>query len=279
MNALKKILHILEKDMTTPTPFGWYHWMWIVLGIVAIALLYSRRGHAGEKQLKWVLGIYGIVAATTELLKQFSWSLDVGGPLGGLVWDYSWYSAPFQLCSTPIYVSLICLCLKKGKLRDHLLSYMALITIIGGLMTMLIPTSCFVDDILVNIHTMWLHCGSLVVGVYLLMSRTVPLEKSSLLKAGVTFLCFVAIALTMNIAVYHSGILGDEAFNMFYISPYFPSELPVFSEIQKAVPYPVFLAAYVAALLLGSTVIYIIARGIRYLTRNVNNGCKAPVHN
>lgn len=279
MNALRKILHILEKDMTTPTPFGWYHWLWIVLGVVAIALLYTQRRHAGEKQLKWVLGIYGIVAATTELLKQLSWSLDIGGAAGGFIWDYSWYSAPFQLCSTPIYVSLICLFLKKGKFRDHLLSYMGFITILGGLMTMLMPSSCFVDDILVNIHTMWLHCGGLVVSVYLLMSNAVPLERKSLLKAGVTFLCFVAVALTLNVAVYHSGILGDETFNMFYISPYFPSELPVFSAIQKAAPYPLFLASYVAALLLGSTVIFIIARAVRYCTQYVNNGWKAPVHN
>lgn len=279
MSAIKKILYILEKDMITPTPFGWYHWLWIILGIVAIALLCSQRKHASEKQLKRVLGIYGIVALTTELLKQLSWSLDVGGPLGGLVWDYSWYSAPFQLCSTPIYVSLLCLCLKKSKLRDHLLSYMALITIQGGLMTMLMPSSCFVDDILVNIHTMWLHCGSMVVGVYLLMTGIVPLEKKSLLRAGVTFLCFVAIALTMNVSVYHSGILGDETFNMFYISPYFTSDLPVFDAIQAAVPYPLFLASYIAALILGSTVIYIAARGIRYLANYVNNGCKAPVHN
>lgn len=32
-------------------------------------------------------------------------------------------------------------------------------------MTIMLPESCFTSDILVNIHTMWLHCGSFVVSV------------------------------------------------------------------------------------------------------------------
>lgn len=279
MNLIVRIWRVLQVDMPEPAPYGWYHLIWILLGVAAIGFLYSQRRHFGEKQLKWVLGIYGGVAAVTELLKQLSWSLVESEATGQLVWDYSWYSAPFQLCSTPIYVSLICLFLKKGKLRDHLLSYLALVTILGGLMTMLIPSSCFVEDILVNIHTMWLHCGSLVVGIYLLMSKAVPLTAQSLRHAAVTFLCLAGIALTMNVAVYHSGVLNGETFNMFYISPYFISELPVFNTIQRSVPYPVFLASYVVGLMLGSALILLIALMIRRFVKYVNNGWKTPVHN
>ena len=56
--------------------------------------------------------------------------------------------------------------MKKGKVRDSLLSYMAFITILGSIATIIIPDSCFVSDILINIHTMWLHCGSLVVSIW-----------------------------------------------------------------------------------------------------------------
>ena len=279
MKAFQKVLFALQADMQNPTPYGWYHWLWIVLGVVAVALLYSQRRHAGEKQLTWVLGVYGGVALLTELLKQLSWTLSVNESTGFLVLDYQWYAAPFQLCTTPIYVSLLCLLLKKGKLREHLLSYLAFITISGGLMTMLIPTSCFTSDILVNIHTMWLHCGSLVVSVYLLMSKTVPVTLKSLRYAAVTFLCTAGIALLLNVVIYHSGFLDGETFNMFYISPYFISELPVFSTIQQAVPYPVFLAAYLIALLLGSGIVYAVARLILRSTNHVNHGCEAPVHN
>ena len=278
MKFFQKVLYVLELEMKEPSAFGWYHWLWILLAAAAIALLYRQRHRAGEKQLKWVLGIYGAFALTTELLKQLSWSLDMG-TAGALIWDYPWYAAPFQLCSTPIYVSLICLLLKKGRLRDHLLAYLSYITILGGFMTMVMPDTCLVEDILVNIHTMWLHCGSVVVGVYLLMSGTVPTTVKALLRGGMTFLCTASMALIMNVAVYESGVLEDETFNMFYISPYFDSELPVFNVIQDTVPYPLFLVTYLVALVLGGGIVLAVAKGIRHFFNYVNNGRKSPVHN
>ena len=273
MNLFEKILLIFQTDMPVPQPFGWFHWLWIGLTAATIILLYCLKEHWGEKQLKWVLLIYGVVSAFTELSKQLSWSFNWDEAAQIATWDYQWYAAPFQLCSTPLYVSLICLFLKKGKFRDTLLSYMALVTIIGGFMAIILPDSCFCDDILVNIHTMWLHCGSFVLSVYLLMSGNVQLTKKNWLRACMVFLCMAGIALAMNLGVYHSGILNDETFNMFYISPYFESVLPVFVDIQKVVPYPVFLALYIVAIFLGSGLVFWIAKGLRALT----NKCKQRV--
>jgi hypothetical protein len=52
---------------------------------------------------------------------------------------------------------------------------------------------------------------------------------------------------------------------MFYISPYFPCTLPVFSSIYSAVPYPVFLLLYIAAFLIGGGIVYGAAKGIEKL--------------
>ena len=71
---------------------------------------------------------------------------------------------------------------------------------------------------------------------------------------------FVLTALFLNVIVYHSGTLNGETFNMFYISPYFISELPVFDTIQKSAPYPLFLATYITAISFGATLIYWIAK-------------------
>ena len=40
---------------------------------------------------------------------------------------------------------------------------MSFVTILGSIMTIILPDSCFTADILINIHAMWLHCGSLIV--------------------------------------------------------------------------------------------------------------------
>ncbi|MBE6155169.1 MAG: hypothetical protein E7164_00225 [Firmicutes bacterium] len=258
MTELEKIIIMLQKDMVEPKPWGWFHFLWIFFVIITVYYLYKIKNRHNEKQLKYILGIYGIGALVLEILKQIIWSFEFDGATLSKVWDYQWYAFPFQLCSTPIYVSILALFLKKGRLRDSLLSYMAFITILGSIMTVIIPDSCFVEDILVNIHTMYLHCGSLVVSLYLVISKEIKVEKQYLLKGYITFLGFVYVAELLNIIMYKSRIIGDETFNMFYISPYFNSELPVFSTLQSNLPYLLYIITYLLAIGLGGIIVYYI---------------------
>ena len=272
MNMFEKILYFLQGEMVEPMAYGWYHIMWLCFVVIAIFILYKKRESHSEKKLKWILGSYSIIAFILEVLKELIWSFNYDSVTNIVTWDYPWDSFPFQLCTTPIYVTIICLFLGKGKLRDSLLSYMAYITILGSVATMIIPDDCLVGDILVNIHTMWMHCGSFVVSVYLLMSGEVKINLNSVKKAIITFLIFLFIALTMNIIVYNLGILGDKTFNMFYISPYFTSVLPIFDTIQETVPYVIFLLTYIIALIWGGILIY----GTCCLIKRISNKIKVP---
>lgn len=269
---------MLQVEMKEPNPYGWFHLMWIAFTIISIAILFKVRKKYSEKQLKTVLGIYGIVALVFEVTKQLIWSFNFDAITNTISWDYQWYAAPFQLCTTPIFATIICLFLKDGKVRQSILSYMGFITILGGLMTILIPTSCFVSDTIVNIHTMWLHCGSFVVSVYLLMSGAVEINKQSLIRAVKVFLIFVIIAEILNIAIYNIGILDGETFNMFYISPYFISSLPVFDVIQQNTPFLLYLLIYIFAISLGATCVYGISYGIKKInnknSKSIDNGEK-----
>lgn len=258
----KEILAFLEAEMVTPKPYGVFHLLWLGLTIAVIVLLCFVRKKHNERMLKWILGIYGVGAFVLEVLKQLIWSVEYNEGLNIFVWDFQWYAAPFQLCTMPIYVCLICLFLNKGKIRDALLAFIAYTTILGSIASAIIPDSLFVPDILVNVHAMWLHLGSLVVSIYLLMSGEVKINIKSLLMGLVVFVIVVILANTLNIVVYNSGILNGETFNMLYISPYFESTLPVFDSIYNNVPYIVFLALYILALSLGSYIIYGIAKGV-----------------
>lgn len=265
MNLFEKILYFLQKEMPEPTPFGWYHLLCIGIMLLFIVILFIRRKKHNDKQLKIVLATYGIIVLVLEILKQLTWSFNYDPITQLITWDYEWYAFPFQLCTTPIYISLICLFLKKGKLRDALLSYLAFFTILGSISTILLPESCFVEDILVNIHTMYLHLGSFVISVYLLFTKEVKLNKKNFISATIVFLSLTTIAEILNISIYHSGILNGETFNMFYISPYFISSLPVFDIIQENVPYIIYLLIYIVALTLGALIIYFISLGINKL--------------
>ena len=271
MNFFEKVLYFLQGEMTSPTSYGWFHILWIGLVILSIFCLYKVKDKYNEKQLKLVLGVYGIIAFILELLKQLIWAFNYD-PITRLVtWSYEWYAAPFQLCTTPIFVSIICLFLKKSDFRTSLLSYMAFITILGSIMTVLIPDSCFTSDILVNIHTMWLHCGSLVVSIYLLMTGEVGINKNNLLNSIVVFFFFVMFAEILNISIYSSGILNGETFNMFYISPYFISTLPVYDVVQQSVPFIVFLIFYIVSIILGGVLVYAISSLIKRIINKTKN--------
>ncbi len=262
MNFFEKILYFLQGEMERPKSYGWFHLLWVFLTIISIIYLYKVRDTYNEKQLKKVLAIYGIIAFILELTKQLIWAFNYNSVTNIVTWDYEWYAAPFQLCTTPIYIALISLFLKKGKLRDNLLSYVAYITIWGSLATIIMPDSCFVKTIEVNIHTMFLHCGSFVLSIYLMFNEVKPTKKS-LLGAIKTFLVFVFIALSLNFIVYHLGILDGETFNMFYISPYFISSLPIYNKLQEILPYFIYLIFYIFSISIGGFIIYMLHKKLR----------------
>ncbi len=244
MNWFESLLYKLQATTETPKPYGTFHLACLGITLISILILYLIRKKHNDMQLKIILGSYGVVALILEVLKQLIWTFEYDTATSLVRWDYSWYAAPFQLCTTPIYVSLICFFLKKNKVRDALLSYLAFYTILGSIMTMVIPESCFTEDILVNIHTMFLHCGSFAVSVYILLSKEIKIEFKNLLRGLFIFLLFASIANILNISFYKSGIIGDETFNMFYISPYFISDLPIYDTIQEKVPYIIYLIIY-----------------------------------
>ena len=267
MNLFERVLYFLQGTMERPAPYGWFHLIWILLTIITIFILYKLRNKHSEKQLKIILFTYGFVAFVLELLKQLIWSFNYDIASNIVTWDYQWYAFPFQLCTTPIYVSLICLFLKKCKMRKSLFSYISFVTILGSIVTILIPDSCFTSDTLVNVHTMYLHCGSLVLSIYLLMTKEVELNRKNLLNSYLVFFIFLIIASSLNIIMYNTNILNGETFNMFYISPYFITHLPVFDIVQKSVPYFLYLIFYICVILSGGIIVYNVSNLIKCLVK------------
>lgn len=271
MSSFEKLVYDLQMTMERPVAFGWFHLMWIGLVVISIFVLFLLRGKYSDKQLKRVLLVYGIIAFILELTKQVIWSFNYDPFTMTKYWDYQWYSAPFQLCTMPIYISIIAAFLKKGKIRKSLLSFIAFYTILGSIATIIMPSSCFVETTLVNIHTMWLHCGSFVVSIYLLITNEVEISFKNLKLGFIIFIISIFIALLLDIILFKSGVIGSETFNMFYISPYFISTLPIFDVIQQSVPYFIFLLIYILVCTFGAVIIFMISKMIKKLYKYIKN--------
>ena len=95
----------------------------------------------------------------------------------------------------------------------------------------------------------------------------VKITKKNLKRALLVFIAFVIMAQILNISVYQSGVLNGETYNMFYISPYFISTLPVFDITQQHVPYILYLLIYIMVISAGVSTIF----GIAYLIKKMNS--------
>ncbi len=259
---MNEIIELLKYEIKRPTSYGTFHLISLGISLLLIFILCIRKEKNHERSLKVILGFYGIIALILEVLKQIIWSYN--NINGVAIWDYQWYAFPFQLCTTPIIVSIICLFLKKNNFRTSMLSFMAFFTILGSLATAIYPESCFVETLLVDIHTMYLHLGALVVSIYLVISKEVKLDFKNLMRGYVVFLTFVLLAQLLNIYMYNSGLLNGEVFNMFYISPFFESSLPIYNTIQSNFPYLIFLLIYLISIFIGGLLIYSLFKVICY---------------
>lgn len=258
MSFVEKILRMLDAQMARPELFGWFHLMWIalvILGSVGLCTIHKNKSMSVPK----VLMVVSVAVAVLELYKQVNYSFSYGN---GIRYDYQWYAFPFQFCSTPMYVGLLAGIFKKGKFHDALCAYLATFSVFAGVCVTVYPGDVFVGTVGINIQTMICHGSMIVLGVYLFYTGHVKAELRTVLKAIPVFAACVGLAAAMNEIAHLTGLLERETFNMFFISPYCAPSLPVYSQVQNALPFPWCLVVYILAFTLASTIILLIAIGI-----------------
>lgn len=258
---METILKILDTRMTQPGMYGWFHIVSLVL-MVVVTILFCRFGKNWDKRK--VLLTTAITVVILEVYKQVNFSF---ASENGFAFDYQWYAFPFQFCSTPMYIGLLAGLWKKGKIHDAACAYLATYAVFAGVCVMLYPVTVFVPQIGINIQTMICHGSMIVIGVYLLYTGYVKPAHKTILKAIPVFVVCVGMAVVMNEIAHASGLLQRESFDMFYISPYSVSELPVYVQVQAVVPFPWCLVLYILGFSLAAYIMLLIAMGIAKLAK------------
>lgn len=251
--------------MKRPTMYGWFHLIWFAIMIIACILIYIFRKKLSMKTVNITLLVFGIALIIFEIYKQIVFSFNYNGGQGNSTWTYRWYAFPFQFCSTPMYLMTLAGILRKGKVHDALLCYLATFSLFAGLSVMFYPGDVFTSMIGINIQTMFWHSGMVIIGFMLLATKSIKFSFKSCLKASIVFITVLAIALVMNIIWHYCGT--DATFNMFYISPYYPCTLIILDTVYASVPYVVFLLIYI----LGFMLISFIIMGIVILLSKLEN--------
>ena len=250
----------MDLDMPKPTPYGWFHLLWFAMSILAAVLLCATHKKGDDKRVRRVVFWVAVTVAVLEIYKQINYSFSYGD---AVTFDYQWYAFPWQFCSMPMYAGLLTGIFRKGRVHDALCAFLATYAVFAGACVMFYPADVFIGTIGINVQTMICHGSMITVGVYLLYTQYVKLTHKSILSAMSVFAVAIGLAVLMNEAVYHTGIAGDETFNMFFISPHFDPSLPVYSSVQAAVAYPWCLIIYFVAFSAAAYIILLAAMAIR----------------
>ena len=250
---LAEFLKMTAWQMQKPAAYGVFHFVF-TLALLALALLgaYLLR-NTNDRQNRIVLFSVGVFLAITEVYK-IAFHLTVNP------YDWGFFGAfPFQLCSVPMYLSIICAFSKNEKLNSYLYEGMFAVNMFGGIMAFLEPSGIQHGYVTLTIHAYVWHMLLIFLGLYLYMSKRVCLDAHSYKKSAIVYLSSCALATIFNL------VFGDRV-NCFYISPFVRSPLAVFKDIYTNCGWLVNFVLMIAAMLIASAAVYYIGYAIRIKT-------------
>ena len=257
------IQDVMHLEMTTPTWFGWFHILCLILTVGMTVLLCLLYKHGRIKRPGKVVFYTALIVIALEIYKQLQYSFSYDG---GVQFDYQWYAFPFQFCSMPMYVGLLS-GFARGKLQSYLYSFLATFAVFAGACVMVYPGDVFTSSVWINIQSMICHGSMLVVGIFLYYTGAVKAEHKTILRGMAVFSVAVCMAVVLNELAVVVGIVPDETFNMFFVSRHCEPSLPVYSSVQAIVPYPWCLFIYVAGFTAASYIMLLIAMLVKKIAQ------------
>ncbi len=273
MNWFEKTLDILSYEVSErPTSYGWLHLLFAGSAIALTVYLCIRHKKCTDKRFRVIIGIIWGVMVAFEIYKQLQFSCHTDGKTA--YWSYQWYAFPYQFCSTPLYVLPFVIFMPDGKVRDAAMSFTALFALFAGLAVMVYPDSIFTKELLISIQSLTHHGLQVVSGVFTAVWCRKKYTKKPLFYLGglAVFLILVAVAMALNLTIQPAldryataNNVGPQTFNMFYISPYSNSTLPILSLIQPKVPYVVFFVMYLIGFGFVGLIVYYAEFGLMQL--------------
>ena len=236
--------------MEKPAAYGLFHIL-MTLGLLAatVAGAYALR-HTTQRQNRIVLGCVGGFLLLTEVYK-IAFHMTVN-PYD---WGF-WGAFPFQLCSVPMYLCILCALCKNERVNRWMYEGMFAVNMVGGIMAFVEPSGIQHGFVTLTFHAYIWHMLLIFLGLYLFMSRRACTDRFSYLRAMGMYFIVAAVAQGCNL------IFGDKI-NCFYISPYKQSPLAVFKDIYASAGWLANMLLMFLAIALASALVCGIGYAIR----------------
>lgn len=278
-------LNDFEQEQPASQPWSLVPILCVLVGLltlIAIAFLAKYINKTkNNKLLNGIILIYGLVFLGLEIYHEVKRYFFFG------YYDFS--SIPFQFCSIPIYLCLILPFIKNEKIRMPIFYYLGIYCMIAGIFPLLFGQGqlCRWSNIFDVIRSFLWHVLILQVSilsvVHAEIGKNIKKDYKYFLGAVAIFVGLTVIAQLINVTLHYTGginykptdgkpfkdvtntpLFDPDVASCFYISPFFVSNMPVYSQIWLKFGWFANYIIYVISFSFLATILYFLNSLIQY---------------
>ncbi len=211
---------------------------------------FLKRTVCGDRPVLWIGGLLLLM----EIWKQLVLWLAVGRG------QYNVWYFPFQLCSMPMYLSVLYGLLRKRKgrraeaLKRAIMTFLQDYGFLGGVLTLIVHDGLLhPGHPLLTAHGFLWHILMVICALYIHRSGLAGRSGRDFLMTVPIFCTAALIAEGINTALHPYGDC-----DMFYISPYHLSSQPVFHNLDLVLGRPAGILLYLLCMLAGAFLVHVL---------------------
>ena len=234
---------------STPQLFGTVHLLSLLLIVVFNAVFFFYLKNEKEEKLISILHCLGLFMILMEIFKQWFCFIYVFDRKLNL-WFFPW-----QLCSMAMYCSFIIRYIRKEKLQNAFLVFLATFSLFSDIVALVLPYDMLRDQIVLTVHSFVYH-GLIITEALIALLILKQRKKADFLPSVYLFLCMAFIAEIINTL---SHLIFNDIHvepDMFYITLSYPSTQPIFHEIALTLGIPAEIIIYLLSIILVSYLVW-----------------------
>ncbi|MBO7196520.1 MAG: YwaF family protein [Clostridia bacterium] len=252
----QQIYDIIRYSIELPTFLGPIHRTMLIFTLVASILVALIFKNAKDRTVRIFLMSVWVLVFIMQIYRQITYSVVIVDGVLGL--EYQFAHLPLQVCSVQLYAIPFVALLKNGRLRDSFIALMCIWSFFGGLGVSIYPGTLFDEVLGLTLQSLIHHSIQVILGVMLAIRYCHRMNKHYFFGGFILFMIYFAIAMVANITI-HDFIVQtgrDDSINMFFLSPYEESFLPILETIRQATSHTVMVLTYMAGFTFLAVVIY-----------------------
>ena len=259
-------------------PWGALAISFLILSIflLALGIFIGTKIKDNDKTFSRILLGFGILFLCFEFIHEYGRYQEFN--------SYDWSSFQFQICSVSMYLSLIVPFIKKGRVKKSFIMFIATFTTLSGILPLVFAQGNLLRwptlmGILFSFvwHILLIFVGSITIG-YIDLGRSFKKEYKYLIGTFVIFFAITCIAQLLNVSIHYLAPgfsvgenvikevgyipnyeLDPDSVSLFYISPYFKSNIPVvFDTVWLNYGWVACWGLYLLAFQFGAFLVYFV---------------------